>query len=125
MSVEVVLSRSLMEAVRDASFAFLLFLLHVICSCKVSFDVARDARSLFVCARYTYLLYQGSESVFMLIQIVLILMCLTHLEPHGTESVGVKRSVIRIVNCWIVEQIITSPRVIASQSSSSTRHQHI
>ena len=76
MSVEVVLSRSLMEAVRDASFAFLLFLLHVKCSCKVSFDVARDARSLFVCARYTYLLYQGSESVFMLIQIVLSLMCL-------------------------------------------------
>ena len=64
MSVEVVPSRSLTEAVRDASFVFSLSVLHVKCSREVSFVVARDVRFLFVCARCTYLLYQGSQADF-------------------------------------------------------------
>ena len=52
-------------------------------------------------------------------------MCSTHLEPYGTDSVGLQRSVIRIVNCWIIEQVLTSLKVIASKNSSAMRHQHI
>ena len=48
MSVEVVPSRSLTEAVRDGSLFFSLSVLHVKCSREVGFVVARGARSLFV-----------------------------------------------------------------------------
>ena len=46
-------------------------------------------------------------------------MCCTHLELHGTDSVGVQRSVIRIAHCWIIEQILTSPKLFANQISSA------
>ena len=67
MSVEVVPSRSLTEVVRDASLCCFspCFVLHVKCHCQVRSVIARDARSLFVCARDTSVCCdQGFEFAF-------------------------------------------------------------
>ena len=66
--------------------------------------VARDARSLVRLST---------------IHVPVLTMLRVCPEPHGTDSVGLQRSVIRIVFCWIIEQILTSPRAIASQISSA------
>ena len=42
-----------------------------------------------------------------------------------TDCVGVERGVINIVNCWISEQILASPKVITSQISSARIIKHI
>ena len=41
--------------------------------------------------------------------------CIEHLEPHGTDSVGAQRSVIRIVICWRSEKSSRDWKNVPSQ----------
>ena len=46
----------------------------------------------------------------------------THLNPDGRQCVGVQRSVIRIVSCWLLTRVRKSSRVRFHQHASSTHY---